>query len=106
MARLETALDWRRSVSAHLSSDARLPHRRQGRLKLLVSARPVRRQEREAVHAVLEGHWPLWDTPERIALFARIPLELTRKALEALREEGVAIRDGSIWRAARTISTP
>lgn len=103
MARFETALKWQRPVPTEPTPGVCRPQGR-ARLKVIVSSRPPRRHERKAVHGVLEDHWPLWDTPERIALFARLPLDLTERALEDLRDEGFALRDGDLWRAERTIS--
>jgi len=52
-----------------------------------------------AVLAVLREHWPLWDSPERIAQFARLSVETTESALNTLRDEGLAMQDGRRWRA-------
>jgi hypothetical protein len=41
----------------------------------------------------------MWDSPERIAIFAQLPLDLTKAALERLREEDRAVQDGDLWRA-------
>jgi hypothetical protein len=54
---------------------------------------------RAIVLAVLEEHWPMWDSPERIAIFAQLPIDLTEDALEALGNEGRAVQDGDLWRA-------
>ena len=52
-----------------------------------------------AVLAVLREHWPLWDSPERIAQFAQLPVDVTESALDKLRNEGLALQDGRRWRA-------
>jgi hypothetical protein len=41
----------------------------------------------------------MWDSPERIAVFAGLPVDITEDALEALREEDRAVQDGNLWRA-------
>jgi hypothetical protein len=41
----------------------------------------------------------MWDSPERIAIFAQLPLDLTKAALDSLRDQGLAVQDGDQWRA-------
>ena len=39
------------------------------------------------------------DSAERIAISAHLSLDLVTKALEALRDEGRAVQEGTSWRA-------
>jgi len=50
-----------------------------------------------AVLTVLREHWPLWDTPERIARIAHLPVPVTESALGTLRDQGLAKQDGRRW---------
>jgi len=56
-------------------------------------------QQRLAVLRVLREHGPMWDSPERIARVANVPLDATKAALEALWDEGLAACDGELWLA-------
>jgi hypothetical protein len=100
MATSELALEWRRHPSfVRPESGLRLLQGGQGGRNRLVSAWPRAEHGRDAVYAVLRNHAPMWDTPERIALYARVPLELAERALDALRDEGRALQDRNMWRA-------
>ena len=101
MARSETALEWREPAHAQPAPEVRLLLGRQRGSNRLVSARLRMGLGRDAVYAVLRSHWPMWDTPERIALYARVSLELAERALDALRDDGLVLQDRNMWRAER-----